>query len=232
MANLINLKKLKRNSRIAGFVALTTLVASATAYFNHIKDKYLQFAYTLDTEPEHYKLFSDLFHEYGCQTKADFQMFLAENSYQTQGWQLVDGVFKPTIVTKYNEVASVANERYQTYMDTIVNYFIQDPNAYLELDPAITTLAVGAPIVVTLIWIMQHHKYKKALKESERLNQESVEQAEQAQDKKQNKGKNSKKNKECTGIMEVIDIEDENLNSSNSNMSETLEDENDLTKQN
>ena len=165
MEKTTDLKKLKRNSRIAGLSTLVALGSSAGYYANYLKEKFYAFGDYIDNEPEHYKMFSDLFQQYGCETKAEFKKFLFDNSYQVKGWDLVDGKVQEVTFTYYNGEAAVANAQYQEYMDFIWDYFLQDPNYFLELDPAITGLAIGAPLVVGIVWLAQRHKYKKARKE-------------------------------------------------------------------
>jgi len=158
----VGIKQRKSLSTRISFAAFLLSVPACIIYFlKYASERYFAFGERLNTEPEHYKIFSDLFHEYGCNTYAEFRQFLAENSYSTQGWELVDGVFRPTMVNRYNEVASVANERYQTYMDRIVDYLISDPQEYLELDPLIVGIIIAIPIILFAIWLILRYRDKK-----------------------------------------------------------------------
>ena len=147
-------------ARLAKYGFAISLVACFVAVALHLKECYYRFSYCLDTEPEHYSIFRDLFREYGCETKEEFLAFLAENSYPAQGWELVDNVVKPKTIYRYNETASVANERYNYMMDTIVDRLISDPVYFLEPDMVLIGALVAIPIICLVLWIILRKRAK------------------------------------------------------------------------
>ena len=147
-----------RTIKVSRIVYFVSLISCILLFFKYVWDCLLICSETLRNEPEKFRVFSELFNRYGCETKAEFESFLERNSYAEWGYKLVNGSIESYPIKKYNETASSASIIYDEEKMYFWDNVIIDPQQYLQMDLAIVSLLILIPIVFYIIYRVLKNK--------------------------------------------------------------------------